>query len=310
MADSTLTAIRTKVRRLTRSPSTSQLSNSEIDEYVNTFIQYDLPEHLKLFTNTENFVFYTEPDVETYGTSVINPNVYINVDQPIYIAGRQATFLQSQEQFYGLYPKSISVAKTGDTGDGATLAFTGTLSSTPILKNHVMFSAIDANNDGLELHDNGSGVLSGDGSGTINYLTGAYSLNFSSAPASSNEIYSHTHVYEAARPDTIMYFNNEMVLRPVPDKSYRVEMQVYVRPTELLSSSSSPDLEHWWQYISYGAAKKVFEDRTDLESVALIMPEFKQQELLANRRSIRQINRGRTATIYNSEVPNSNTWRE
>ena len=300
MADSTLTAIRTKVRRLTRSPSTTQLSNSQIDEYVNTFIQYDLPGHLKLFTQTENFVFYTEPDVAVYGTSVINPNIYINVDQPVYIDGRQATFLQSQEQFYGLYPKTLQKSATGDTGDGATVTFTGTLSDIPILKNHVSFTAIDTNNDGLTLYDDGAGTLSGDGTGTINYLTGAYSLTFSAAPATSDVIYSHTHAYEASRPDTIMYFNNEMVLRPVPDQSYRVEMQVYVRPSELLAASSSPDLEQWWQYIAYGAAKKVFEDRTDIESVALITPELKQQEILANRRTINQISKQRTATIYNS----------
>lgn len=311
MADSTLAAIRTKIRRITRSPSTNQLSNSEIDEYVNTFIQYDLPGHLKLFTQTQNFVFYTEPNIDTYGTDVISPNIYVNVKRPVYVGGRLGIFLQSQEQFYGLYPKTIAVSSTGDTGDGATTVFNGTLSATPILRNHVMFSSIDATNNGLELHDNGSGVLTGDGSGTIDYITGAYSLTFSSPPDTAKIIYSHTHQYEASIPDTIMYFDNQMVLRPVPDKTYRVEMEVYVRPSELLLSSSSPDLEQWWQYIAYGASKKIFEDRADLESVALIMPEFKQQELLANRRTINQLSQERTSTIYYSQAPNNYyDWRE
>lgn len=311
MADSTLAAIRTKVRRLTRSPSATQLTNSEIDEYVNTFIQYDMPEHLRLFTNTQNFVFYTEPDIETYGTTYIDPDIYINVDKPVYIDGRQATFLQSQEQFYGLYPKTIQTRQTGSTGNGATLIFTGTLTDIPVLKNYVSFTSIDANNDGLNLYDNGAGVLAGDGSGTINYLTGAYSLTFSVAPATGEYIYSHTHSYKASRPDTIMYFNNSMIVRPVPDGNYRVEMQVFVRPSELLSASSSPDLEQWWQYIAYGAAKKIFEDRTDLESAALIMPEFKQQELLANRRTIHQLKKERASTIYYSSAHNyTPDWRE
>jgi hypothetical protein len=43
MADSTLGAIRTKVRRLTRSPNTAQITDNQIDEYVNTFILYDFP---------------------------------------------------------------------------------------------------------------------------------------------------------------------------------------------------------------------------------------------------------------------------
>lgn len=305
MADSTLTAIRTKVRRLTRSPSTTQLTNSEIDEYVNTFIQYDLPGHLKLFTQTDNFVFYTEPDVDTYGTSVINPNIYVNVECPVYIDGRQATFLQSQEQFYGLYPKTIQARQTSNTGDGATVNFTGTLSDIPILKNNVSFTSIDSSNDGMTLYDDGAGTLSGDGSGTINYLTGAYSLTFSSAPDTGEYIYSHTYSYEAARPDTIMYFANEIVVRPVPDKSYRVEMQVYVRPSELLNASSSPDLEQWWQYIAIAAAQKIFYDRSDIESAAMLQPQLQEQKLLANRRTIVQHAKRRTPTIYGWDNDNN-----
>ena len=79
MADSTLTAIRKKIRRITRSNSVTNLSDSEIDEYVNTFLQFDLPKHLKLYSLTDNFVFYTEPDVDTYGSSVVDPNIYINL---------------------------------------------------------------------------------------------------------------------------------------------------------------------------------------------------------------------------------------
>ena len=39
---STLQTIRTKVRRLTRTPSTAQLSDDDLDQYINTFVVYDL----------------------------------------------------------------------------------------------------------------------------------------------------------------------------------------------------------------------------------------------------------------------------
>jgi hypothetical protein len=71
-----------------------------------------------------------------------------------------------------------------------------------------------------------------------------------------------------------------------------------MQPTELLLSSSSPDLEQWWQYIAYGASKKVFEDRSDEVSVKEIMPEFKRQEMLALRRTIVNQTKNRSATIY------------
>ena len=44
--------------------------------------------------------------------------------------------------------------------------------------------------------------------------------------------------------------------------------------------------------------EKIFEDRMDLESVALILPEFKKQQDLINRRTIVQQTTQRTSTIY------------
>jgi len=45
---STLETIKIKVRRLTRSPSEAQLSDADLNQYINTFLIYDLPEHLAL----------------------------------------------------------------------------------------------------------------------------------------------------------------------------------------------------------------------------------------------------------------------
>lgn len=70
MANSTLAAIQTKVRRLTRTPSTAQLSVADLNEYINTFILYDFPEHLRLFDLRTTFTFTTQPFQDTYPTDV------------------------------------------------------------------------------------------------------------------------------------------------------------------------------------------------------------------------------------------------
>ena len=75
-------------------------------------------------------------------------------------------------------------------------------------------------------------------------------------------------------------------------------MEVYVQPTALLDATTEPALKQMWQYIAYGAAKKVFEQRMDLDSVQMIMPEFKQQERFVLRRTIVEQVNERTATIY------------
>lgn len=314
MADSTLGAIRTKVRRLTRSPSDSQLRDADIDEYVNTFLLYDLPSQLRLFDLKTTFTWYTQPYIGTYGNSDVPGdiwynfnNLYITADQPAYAAGYPLFWTQSREQFYNAYPEINTILSIGATGDGVTTAYSGTLSAVPIERGHVVFSSIDALNNGIFLTDytNGSvpnGTLAGDGFGTIDYVTGAYTLNFFTPPAQNAAINSETVPYTPSRPNAILFFENNFVLRPIPDQVYQVSCEVFIRPTALLQANASPQLEQWWQYIAYGTAKKVFEDRSDLESVNLIMPEFKQQERFVLRRTIVDMTKERVSTIYTEQT--------
>lgn len=308
MADSTLEAIRTKVRRLTRSPSLAQLSNAQIDEYVNTFVLYDFPEHLRLFSLKTTFTFYTEPNIDVYDSTMAAPLLgfdqkYVTFHQPVYIAGFQANLAQTRDAFFNVFPLTNNIASIGTAGNGVQVAFTGTLSAIPVLRDNVLFSSVDVNGDGLKLYDElADGTLSGDGVGTIDYITGAFTLLFNTAPANGQAINSQTIPYVAGRPHSVLYFDNKFTVRPVPDQPYGVTLDAFMRPTELLITSQKPELEQWWQYIAYGAAKKVFEDRTDMEGVSRLMPEFKAQEALVLRRTIVQQTKNRTATIYTQNI--------
>ena len=311
MADSTLTAIRTKVRRLTRTPSASQMPNATLDEYINTFIQYDFPSHVRLFKLHQTFTWYTLPNVEEYNASNLFAGFAgltdfeqsnLSINPPIFIAGRDVYYTQSRTEFYNYFSQVNSVLSTGLTGDGIITGFSGTLSQLPILRNNVHFVSINTLGNGLRLSDDGAGNLTGDGIGTINYITGAYTLNFTSAPGAGESIDSETVPYVAGTPTGVLYYGGTFIVRPVPDRVYPVQMEVYVRPTELLDTASEPELEQWWQYIAYGAAKKIFEDRMDLDSVNLIMPEFKKQEQLVLRRTIVQQTNERVSTIYTDQT--------
>ena len=57
MADSTLFAIKQKVRLLTRSLSEAQLTDLQLTQYINTYVQYDFPETLRLFNLKTTFTF-------------------------------------------------------------------------------------------------------------------------------------------------------------------------------------------------------------------------------------------------------------
>lgn len=313
---STLQNIYTKVRRLTRSPSTDQLSDNDLNDYINNFVLYDLPEHLRLFNLRKTIQFYTAPNVDNMSTvalPVTNPlynfkNRYITIHEPVYIAGFRRYFTQSREQFYGIYPKVDSIVQIS-TGTGGAFVFTGTLAGIPMLQNEVYFNSADANNDPLVLHDvpinsvTGNLCVPDDNAttyGTINYLTGAYSFSFPVPAAAGATVNSQTLPYSAAVPQAVLYYDDTFWFRPVPDQVYKVEFEVYVRPTEMLSTDTTqhPDLDQWWQYIAYGAAIKVFQDRMDMDSIQMIMPEFKNQQNLVNRTTIVQLTNQRTSTIF------------
>src|SRR5579862_1414753 len=97
---STLQQIITKVRRLTHKPSLSQITEQDIVDYVNTFLIYDFPEHLRTFNYRDNFSFECNAFQDKYPTNLTstayinNPlynfcNLYITAHPPVYIAGFQ-----------------------------------------------------------------------------------------------------------------------------------------------------------------------------------------------------------------------------
>lgn len=364
MAQSSLLAIQQKVRRITRSLSIAQLSDIQLNEYINTYVLYDFPETLRLFNLKTTFSFYTLPFVDTYSTTT-NPasplynftNKYLTTDSPIYIAGYNALYSQSREQFYGIYPLVNSIASIGATGNGVKTQFSGVINSqqanipqqstqfATLLQNNVLFDSIDSNANGIAMQDspildattgnptnfgllynalttnenpynatiNPSGIPVVSLAAPyftnslfpkynyINYISGQYVVTFPTAPASGVAINSQTVPVNPAIPQALLFYDGQFIVRPVPDQTYRVDMEVWVQPSELLQLGQTPELSEWWQLIAWNSAKKIFEDRMDYESIAQIMPSLKEQEALVLRRTIVQQTSQRVATVYNEQ---------
>lgn len=335
MADSTRAAIRTKVRRLTRSPSVSQITNTQINEKINTVLKYNLPSEVKLFTLRKTFSFFTTPNVDTYDTNTQNvndpmfnfKNAVILSSSPVFIAGYQVRMIQDRSQFFLSWPVFQQKVIVG-TGDGVTTNFTGTLANKPVTPRHLLFSSEATNGVGQQLQDvplvsTGSGqagveLFRGNmydprgvvptkptipiSTNTINYFTGVFNITFSDAPATGKDVTIQAVPYVAGRPISILFFDNTFTVRPIPDDNYEVKIEVSVPGTELTDDTESPDLEQWWQWIAYATSKLIFEERMDLESVQMILPQMKEQELFILRRTLDQISETRAPTIYNNRI--------
>lgn len=320
MSLATLEAIQTKVRRITHSPTEASLSTNDLNNYINNFLLYDLPEHLRMFPLRQNLTFYTQPNVDTYSTNTTNQNdplynfknKYITIHPPIFLAGVPGYFTQKQDVFFGYWPFYNTIASTQVFTTSSTGPYSGTVFAAPMLQNQVIFSVPQGTLTGENMIlvdypiDNQTGFLGIPNStptlavnnGTINYLTGAFTLTWPNVPATGAAITCTNVAYQAGKPLSMLYFNDTFTIRPVPDKVYAVQLEVQVRPTQLMLEDDVPFLEQWWQFIAWGAARKVFEDKMDTDSIAQIQPEFDLQMRLCLRTTLDQRANERTTTAY------------
>jgi len=365
--DSTLNAIRQKIRRLTASPSEQTLTTYTIDQAINTFYSQDFPYAIKLDQMRSVYNFFTIPNVDTYS---LNVNYNQGIRAPVYFEGISGMFFKDREQFFNMWPR-WPTQSTPFSGDGVTQAFSFTVANTPILPGSFVLGGTDTNGNPIIVSDdntnNGNGStpqtgflyvqrangivpqpnfdnpspppqfnvpplpgminnnLSGnilfgvEGNayklypgdriqvqvGSINYVTGDVVIDFTPANVIPAAVSFNLWVsqYTAGRPYTLLFWNNQFTVRPVPDKVYKVEVETYLTPVQFLESNDNPIINQWWQYIAYGASMEIQRERNDFEGVEGLREGFMRQEsLVLERQGVEEIGQ-RNTTIFSSSMP-------
>jgi len=327
---SALTQIQNKVRSITGRPDITQLTVAALNQYIQTFYVYDLPEHLRLFNLKETYTFTTQANIDSYA---FDRNHYVTLEPPLFIDGYQSFWSQSPQQFYNVWPK-IEFQLNAGAGTGLANQTFQVLNA-PILRAQPRFNPDPALSSGtfdsdiilcIRQQDPVSGLYTtiqtmiDDGSGnlinstylntptalpvpllgSVNYLTGLFTV-FAPIPA-NQEVMISSVPYTPGRSTSVLFFDDRFVLRPVPDACYKVSVEVWRNPLEFLDETNNPELNEWWQLIALGASLKVFEDQGELEEYAKFMPIFEKYKLLAQRRTIVQQTNQRTATIYEQQI--------
>lgn len=141
------------------------------------------------------------------------------------------------------------------------------------------------------------------GIGTVNYVTGAFAINFPVAPAAGTVMTLWVSQYQTGRPYSLLFWNNEFTIRPVPKLIHKVEVETYLTPVQFLQTTDNPIVQQWWQLIAIGAAIKVLEDRQDMEGVQNLSILFDRQEALVLERQANEEIFVPNYTIFNSSVP-------
>ncbi len=144
--------------------------------------------------------------------------------------------------------------------------------------------------------------------GTVNYVTSEFTVTFPVAPAAGTNINVWASQYQVGRPYNLLFWNNQLEIRPVPDNVYLVEVETYQTPSQFMQSTNHPVLNQWAQYIAYGAARELLRHRQDMEGVANLKEGFDRQEaLVLERQAVEEIGQP-NITLFNTTTVNGYGW--
>jgi hypothetical protein len=302
----TLEQIRDKVRRITGRLSPNQLTDLELDDYINDFYIYDLPAHLKTWNLNNQLSPIFGPDdalIPDRAWYVVDWNDFPNIQPPFYVGGYEIQYFQDREAFFNFFPVQ-SRRQLLSTGTGIAGPYAGTITETPILEQGIFISAVDNAGNSLHCDANNAGVLAGDviAGGTVNYQTGAVAgLTWTGVIAIGEPIWAQSMTYVSARPQAVLYIDGALFFYPVPDIAYEFSCAVYEVP-DALEAGDQPLVRDWWNLIAYGASQKIFAENLDMESYAKIEPLFDKHKRLVERRTLVQLKNQRTSTIYTQQM--------
>jgi hypothetical protein len=109
----------------------------------------------------------------------------------------------------------------------------------------------------------------------------------------------------------MLFYQNQFVVRPVPDQAYTIEVTAYRRPSQALLGTTSttapnlagrPEQYDWWELIAFGVAKKLYQDRLDDMGVMQMQKYYDEKLSDCNMRTYAQLGKRQSITIYRDET--------
>ena len=343
MTVGTLQDIIEKIREVSASGNSNQVTDEKIIKYINSYYLYDLPNEFRNLKLKDVYTFNTIQNVDTYPFDFDH---WETVETPAYCAKMPMVLFQDKASFYGYnwnsqqlqnftigdgtagpysfsvqnFPITASVNNNpiADTQLSSTQIFPGgyppTFTENTISRiQNILISANTATSS-LHVTDDGAGNLIGDclAGGTIDYFTGAVAnLTFTqSVPAGNNVTMQYLQSVQG-QPFVILFFQNQFVVRPVPDQAYTIEITAYRRPSQALlgtTSAQSPNLSgrpeqlDWWELIAFGVAKKLYQDRLDDVGVMQMQKYYDEKLSECNMRTYAQLGKRQSITIFRDET--------
>jgi hypothetical protein len=283
----TLENINSKVRAITGMPSTDQMTDAQVNAYINNYLLYVMPHELKVQIANQNILFTTTPGVNTY----VFPASFVTDSPGAYADGFPLIFYEDPDIFYQDWPIQYAVE---NVAAGGLAIYGGTVQNPPIIVGTFFITdGIQVEQDKLvvppvgypvgKLYDQTTHAVTG----TINYVTGVFTVTFPVVTSALNTIYTKYQSYSPNRPQGILFYNNQFTFMPVPDQAYQIQLQGFIQPLQL-GAGSIPLQQEWGPLIAFGAAVDIFGDRGDTDNINKYEPMLKRYENIALGRTVQQ----------------------
>jgi len=285
MANWTLAEIRQKVRQVSGRYSPDELSNEQLDEYINKYYQYTFPAEVKLERTHTFYEFLTSANQKDYTL----PAGFTNYEPPATIDRLSLLWYQEPQSFYNQNPEQVGRQTIG-TGDGATVAFSGTASQFPVLPGTaVVTDGTEVFEDTSTSYSTSNVVLTGSlgGSGTLNMSTGVVNVTFATAPADGDSVQYSYIQFASGQPTSVLLYDNQFTFFPVPDTAYRFRVKAYSNTlvvtaagatlTQFTNATDRPYLDEWGPAIAYGTARDIHADFGESQAYAEVTALYKEQ---------------------------------
>jgi hypothetical protein len=99
MSIGTLSDIILKVRKLTGTGTSNQLTDSQIIDYINSFYLYDFPAQFRSLKLKDRYTFNTIRGIDTYA---FDSEHFTTIEMPCYVAKREIKLFTDPWSFYGV----------------------------------------------------------------------------------------------------------------------------------------------------------------------------------------------------------------
>lgn len=293
MSQWTLAEIRQKVRQVTGRYGLEELTNEQLDEYINKYFQYTFPAELKLDRFHTYYEFLTVANQQKYTI----PTGFVNFEPLATIDRQSLLWYQDPDSYFENNPENIGRQTLG-TGDGATTAFSGTASNFPLLPGEtVVTDGVEVFQDTSTAYTTANVSLTGSlgGTGTLNMSTGAVSVTFATAPVSGANVYYSYIQFQSGRPTAVLLYNNQFTFFPVPDTAYRFRAKAFANTlvttaagttaTEFTNATDRPLLDEWGPCIAYGTSRDIHADYGEMDAYADVTALYREQQAYVLKRT-------------------------